>query len=91
MNRNLPGRAAVAVACTRPFCQDKSTLSPPRVRNPVADPFFQSSARAGASRITWNPSCMIRLWIRHSATPEEKPKFPSIWNGGWRSKRLELM
>ena len=25
------------------------------------------------------------------ATPEEKPKFPSIWNGGWRSKRLELM
>ena len=24
-------------------------------------------------------------------TPEEKPKFPSIWNGGWRSKRLELM
>ncbi len=61
MNRNLPGRVAVAVACTLPFCQDRSTFSPPRVRSPVAEPFFQSSARAGASRITWKPSCVIWL------------------------------
>lgn len=91
MNRNLPGRVAVAVACTLPFCQDRSTFSPPRVRSPVAEPFFQSSATARSQQD--NLEAVLRDLALNQALghAEAKPKLPSIWNGGCRSKRLELM
>lgn len=91
MNRNLPGRVAVAVACTLPFCQDRSTFSPPRVRSPVAGTLLPI-VRQGRSQQD-NLEAVLRDLALNQALghAEAKPKLPSIWNGGCRSKRLELM
>ena len=66
-----------------PASQAMSTSKPPRARSPLTEPRGHAAAgpAAGARRRAW-------LCRSISAMPAVPPKLPSIWNGGWVSKRL---
>src|SRR5262245_14679199 len=69
-----------------PSFHSRSTASPPRARNPLNDPFGQADGNAGNRRISGVLSPLLCNNI--SAIPEQPPKLPSIWNGGWRQNRF---
>ena len=70
---------------TPPF-QTISTVKPPLARKPLTSPSAHSEGKAGSRWIS--PACD---WRSISAIPAVPPKFPSIWNGGWVSKRLSCV
>ena len=56
---------------------------PPRARMPVTEPLLHTLGSAGSSVMMFPSLCTS---ISH--TPAVPPKLPSIWDGGWASKRL---
>ena len=67
----------------RPFSHVMSTSSPPLAQRPRTEPAGHTGGSAGS-----NCTVPAWLWSSISAMPEVAPKLPSIWKGGWASKRL---